>query len=46
VRGNWPIKATLAPGRYAIEISEDGEVRKTIPLDVGRQPIVRSISGG
>ena len=44
VRGNWPIKTTLAPGRYTIEIAVDGEVHKTIPLDVGKDPIVRAIS--
>jgi len=44
VRGPWPLKCVLAPGRYQIEVAVDGVAQRTEPLDVGAQPIKRTIS--
>ena len=44
VRGAWPVKATLAPGSYTIELTIDGDVLKTMPLEVGTEPVVVPIA--
>ena len=44
VRGPWPLKCVLAPGRYEIEIAVDGVAQRTMPLDVGTEPVKRTIA--
>jgi hypothetical protein len=39
VRSTWPIETMLVPGRYTIEFAEDGAVQRTVPLEVGEDPI-------
>jgi len=42
-RGSWPLKCVLEPGRYEIEVAVDGVAVRTEPLDVGAEPVKRSI---